>query len=861
MKKYIVYLTLCFVGCLIFSCTSVYENGDTSCIPEGMERLTFRVIVPSSKVVGSSTRSTDLAENEIRDLFVKIGYYDGDHYRNFYSTQKGTIKIDSYAYEDSIYRAWIEVPVGTFRDEDNIYVWANQEYPIDVTSEEELTTPLYMSGIGTIRDMWGGGRDFEADVHLLRGVTKLRTVVRTTKRSVLGSWYIDMNRVETQLLRMPSCIRSFAPFETHRNPAVNDWWNEAYYNYIDCTLKEVDWWFRWENSHLVSSVELPIDDGVNVDKVTETSYDRYIYENWLENESDYDENTNVTALKVMIPLWNNETGENRTIERVIPIKTNDSYRILRNHIYTVDIRVLSLDEVKIFTDMLDWEDVAVTGDIVGTDFDIDRKKITLIKDIADPVKLLKVDCHTPGRLRVRALQSNKTDLISTSDLQLYCNGITKNDKVTDNSGIYDLPAAQTMNFYCTTGSVSANFEGGFIELSSDNVHVEYIPVSSLTTFTPLDTEGTANSYIADGGAGSYSFTAITMGNGVDGIMDEGKFEDAMGHILTKAAGANIHPLSAKLLWQDTDELVEQVALTDGRVQVKMGRSRGNALIAVYDKTDPNAEDAKVLWSWHLWCTAIPKIIEYTASRYTGNEYKVMDRNLGATTSAPALGTTQGLHYQWGRKDPFSGSLTYDGVKTILYDVRSGTSNVVYSLFEAKNIAQVINTPDVFRVVSLDRNSWYTSSILTRKYLWGNPDGDRKVFPLLTIKTIYDPCPVGYKVSPADVLQVLSRTDVVVDTKFDNLEKEFYVKNCNEDGTTFYCDNAGIDDTKLIFLPEAYSPGGGGGAYVFKSGSYWSSSPEGGKYAYLFDFIRYGYFKLPASWANIGIPGNIRCVKE
>ena len=81
------------------------------------------------------------------------------------------------------------------------------------------------------------------------------------------------------------------------------------------------------NSHLLSSVELPIDDGVNVDKVAETSYDRYIYENWLENESDYDENTNVTALKVRIPLWNNETGENRTIERVIPIKTNDSYRI------------------------------------------------------------------------------------------------------------------------------------------------------------------------------------------------------------------------------------------------------------------------------------------------------------------------------------------------------------------------------------------------------------------------------------------------------------------------------------------------------------------------------------------------------
>ena len=105
-------------------------------------------------------------------------------------------------------------------------------------------------------------------------------------------------------------------------------------------------------------------------------------------------------MKVRIPLWNNETGENRTIERVIPIKTNDSYRILRNHIYTVDVRVLSLDEVKIFTDVLDWEDVGVTGDIVGTDFDIDRsasKGITLIKDIAVPEHDSLLSPVSPGR--------------------------------------------------------------------------------------------------------------------------------------------------------------------------------------------------------------------------------------------------------------------------------------------------------------------------------------------------------------------------------------------------------------------------------------------------------------------------------
>ena len=130
----------------------------------------------------------------------------------------------------------------------------------------------------------------------------------------------------------------------------------------------------------------------------------------MEQESDYDPATNVTSVKLIIPVTDGITS--RVIERTIPVKAKDSYRMKRNHIYSVDVQVLSLDEVKVFTDMLDWEDVRVTGDIVGTDFYIDRtasKGITLIKDIVDPVKLVKVDCYTPGRLRIRALKPNKTD--------------------------------------------------------------------------------------------------------------------------------------------------------------------------------------------------------------------------------------------------------------------------------------------------------------------------------------------------------------------------------------------------------------------------------------------------------------------
>ena len=840
--------TFFFIAYLLSSCVEDIENYDLgnvdNMIPDGKELMELRLVIPGDKqsVVRSIENGT-AGENSIEQLYMDVMDGGGNpiEYRPR-STGDGTLKLTHYA--DSFYVVSTLFDIGTLKEGYTFRVRANADEP----HGGQPVPPFYMSGTGVIY----GDRHFRASAHLLRGVAKLRTTVRKTSFTVPQE--LTIGDVKVQVLHVADRIRKYAPFPSHANEAITN--NKE--NGLEYPLHYSDY-------PEVILTDIALQEQGKLDGEAVTFYSHYVYENYLEQESDYDIDTNVTSLKVVIPVTDGVTS--RVIERTIPVKAENSYRIKRNHIYSVDVQVLSINEVKVFTDMLDWEDVGVTGDIIGTYFDIDRsasKGITLIKDIADPVKLVKVDCHTPGRLRIRALQPNKTDLISTTDLQLYCNGIAETDKLADNSGIYDLTAAQVMNFYCTTGSVPANFEGGFIEISSDNVHVVYIPIGSLDTFIPLDTEGTSNSYIADRGAASYSFTATIMGNGADGIIDEGKFEDASGNILTKAGGANIHPLSAKLLWQDTDELVEQVALVNGRVQVKMGRSRGNALIAVYDKANPNAEDAKVLWSWHLWCTPVPQIIEYTASRYTGNEYKVMDRNLGATTSTPALGTTQGLRYQFGRKDPFSGSLTYDGVKTILYDVRSSASEVESTNDESVTVAKSINTPNILRLRGGMGISWCETSDM--KYLWGNTETDNYYYPSSTIKTIYDPCPVGYKVPPADVLLVLCKGNektYICWATDSEIEKGFYIKSRDKYGTTFYCDNAGVDDTKLIYLPETYYPKWQAGD-LYSFGEYWTSAPHWTdnktRWGYMFTFTCNGSYMLPnnISMANTA---SIRCVKE
>lgn len=847
-NKMVIGYKFAFILLLLSSCVEDIRNCDIgnvdNMIPDGKERMELRLVIPGGKQpVVRSIENGMAGENKVERLFMDV--MNSGTVIASRSTADGALTLTPTDV-DSVYAVSTLFDIGTLEAGYTLRVRANEDTPAIISGQP--VSPFYMSGTGVIED--GINRNFKASVHLLRGVAKLRTTVRTTSFTVPQELMIG--DVKIQVIHAADRIRKYAPFSSHANEAVVENLPASSLNYPDYPE--------------VSLYDILAHEQVEINGEAITFYPLFVYENYLEQEEEYDPAINVTSLKLTIPVTDGIAS--RVIERTIPVKAEDSYRMKRNHIYSVDVQVLSLDEVKVFTDMLDWEDVGVTGDIVGgVDFDIDRTKITLIKDIVDPVKLLKVDCHAPGRLQIRALKPNKTDLISTTDLQLYCNGITETDKLADNSGIYDLTAAQVMNFYCTTGSVPANYEGGFIEISSDNVHVEYIPVSSLDTFTPLDTEGTANSYIADRGAGSYSFTATIMGNGVDGIIDEGKFEDASGNILTKAGGANIHPLSAKLLWQDTDELVEQVALVNGRVQVKMGRSRGNAVIAVYDKTNPNAEDAKVLWSWHLWCTATPKILEFVTSIYTGNNYKVMDRNLGATATKAYLGTVQGLHYQWGRKDPFSGSLTYDGIRTILYDVRSGQGVYKYS-DERVTAGQAISTPSSLYSPrrGLGSESWCTKTT-ELKYLWGNPDGEQDVFPKETLKSLYDPCPYGYKVAPHDVFKILSKGEIAIFPPAGaSLGDMYFIKSYFANGSTFYYDNAGIDETKLIYLPETYRPNGDG-IKLGKWGVYWCSSPHPADKEHsglMFNFHPYTAMDFEYNIYNpvvTSVPASIRCVKE
>ena len=231
----------------------------------------------------------------------------------------------------------------------------------------------------------------------------------------------------------------------------------------------------------------------------------------------------------------------------------------------------------------------------------------------------------------------------------------------------------------------------------------------------LSENGTANCYIIPA-AGDYYFDATVIGNGPDGIIPGVGF-----HTETAA----INPAEVDIMMEFTDEpVIEDLRLEDGKICFHANGDKGNVTIYVAD------ENGNILWGWHLWCTDMP--MEKTHSNDDGTQFTLLDRNLGATSANPDDGEqTYGLYYQWGRKDPFEGGAIR----------ASMTSNI------AGTIEYGIIRP--YRPLKTDRQNSFNWMIGLNDYLWGNPDY-KVIHPLNElVKTIYDPCPPGYMVPPAN----------------------------------------------------------------------------------------------------------------
>lgn len=322
---------------------------------------------------------------------------------------------------------------------------------------------------------------------------------------------------------------------------------------------------------------------------------------------------------------------------------------------------------------------------------------------------------------------------------------------------------------------------------------------------------TANSYIvvADSVAArftrgehapGYTFVGDIIGNG-----DAGIITTHGAQTFHTASSILMDATKAVVLWQSNRGQIYNVQYQHGYVRFLMGSSTpGNAVIAVTD-------DAGIVkWSWHIWIT------DNKPSHVNVGGVEYLDRNLGAlwhysgsfpSTDADRL-KSYGLYYQWGRKDPMPTPASWNQNESTdiapIYDEygMEVTDMGAYVFDQCQTIEGAIEHPMHFVLCPFNQfymHDWMATSL---DFLWGEADGLG-----ITGKSIYDPCPFGYRIVHNELQELLeSSSTTVVDSENNGLR----VTN----GGTIYLPYAGY------FGPDRnYTSNTNSGYFMGKKGDY------------------------------------------
>lgn len=349
-------------------------------------------------------------------------------------------------------------------------------------------------------------------------------------------------------------------------------------------------------------------------------------------------------------------------------------------------------------------------------------------------------------------------------------------------------------------------------------------------------QNTANCYVVD--APGYYSLPLVYGNAIKNSVTNASaytstatgtnilnpFVNHTGAGITDPYIANNNgctPAKAELVWQDAMNLVTDIEYNagsnGGNISFKVDRSsirQGNAVIAIKDASDA------ILWSWHVWVTDedINDVIEIT--NHQNVKYNFMPVNLGQCDGntityaersckvkftagdqskeitikqlANVIATGDNHpYYEWGRKDPFYPSNGMDNTTKSWYDKEGipSTDNPAKANLStgAACIKNYILKPNVMHATS-------TADKLFLNLWSANNSSVSFSDPSVTIKTIYDPCPVGFRLPVSNCFSGFTTTG-------ESVESTSEINGFYDDNRIGWCLYTDATRSRTIFFPS------------------------------------------------------------
>lgn len=238
--------------------------------------------------------------------------------------------------------------------------------------------------------------------------------------------------------------------------------------------------------------------------------------------------------------------------------------------------------------------------------------------------------------------------------------------------------------------------------------------------------GTTNSAAYTKNSGSYSHD----------------FVDYNGTIITSPYIETVSGTAtgAQLSIADTDGVFTDISIVDGSpcryLQFKVNyvpATGANGVLSIKDSSDV------IMWSWHIWIWT-DDLTPVEITNATGVKYNIMPVNLASKYDSDGV-HIKNWFYQFGRPNPMLCPSSYNSTSNhASFGVLSYAAASI-----ASNIQTGIKKPTTFYKYSTSYDyNWFKKNSGRTYNLWdvactstGNSDNN-------VVKTIYDPCPIGFK---------------------------------------------------------------------------------------------------------------------
>ena len=237
------------------------------------------------------------------------------------------------------------------------------------------------------------------------------------------------------------------------------------------------------------------------------------------------------------------------------------------------------------------------------------------------------------------------------------------------------------------------------------------------------------------------------------------------------SGAYANIDGAKIVWSDEKDLVTSPTIAhdasgDGYLDFEVKQSdikSGNAVVAV-------AKGGTVVWSWHLWFAPKSALNKIEVTNHQGVKYNFTEETLGwkpkgevTTYNVPRTvkvkveqtianggvkqvtiinitqnpgGKKEGIStlYQFGRKEALPGTNTFYPTTGYSFDNTTGGRSLGYAIQHPENMFIYAQTGTYY----------YDWCNATYYNLWSADNTTTDWNDNAVVKTVYDPCPVGFK---------------------------------------------------------------------------------------------------------------------